>query len=105
MGERQIGFGFALDVFPFEALEGVAQLKSKLAYGKAEPCLTTTGKARSNETGLLRQSNSNLCDQRWVAGFAQKRKSPKRQFGDRSSAFYTIKRPSGAKRRIPYTVV
>ena len=26
-----------------------------------------------------------------LGGFAQKRKSPKRQFGDRSSAFYTIK--------------
>jgi len=32
-------------VFPIQEREGVAQLKSKLAYGRAEPCLTTAGKA------------------------------------------------------------
>jgi hypothetical protein len=32
MCERQLGLGFALSVFPVQTLEGVAQLKSKLAY-------------------------------------------------------------------------
>jgi len=40
----------------FKSFEGVAQLTLKLAYGRAEPCLTTAGRAESNETGLLRQS-------------------------------------------------
>ena len=42
--------------FQFKEVEGVAQLKSKLACGRAEPCLTTAGRAESNETGLLSQS-------------------------------------------------
>jgi len=42
--------------FQAKELGGVAQLRSRLAYGRAEPYLTTAGKAEFNETGLLRQS-------------------------------------------------
>ena len=48
-----IGFGLSLDVFPVQELEGIAQLKSKLAYGRAEPWLTTiVGKAELIKLGL-----------------------------------------------------
>jgi hypothetical protein len=41
-----MGLGFALDGFA-EELEGVARKEIQAHYGRAEPCLTTAGRAES----------------------------------------------------------
>jgi hypothetical protein len=43
--------GSAVLMFPVQALEGVARLKSKVRYGRAEPCLTTVDKANQYAYG------------------------------------------------------
>jgi len=37
--------GFAFEWFQLKKLEGIAQMKSTLVHGRAEPCLTTAGRA------------------------------------------------------------
>jgi len=39
--------GFALDGFAVQELEGVARKEIQAHYGRAEPCLTTAGRAES----------------------------------------------------------
>ena len=43
----KMGLGFALDGFAVQELEGVARKEIQAHYGRAEPCLTTAGRAES----------------------------------------------------------
>jgi len=43
-------FGYALKRLYWKHIEGEAQNQLSLAHGRAEPCLTTAGKAESSDT-------------------------------------------------------
>jgi hypothetical protein len=58
VSELRFQLGYALKLLHWKHIEGEAQNQLSLAHGRAEPCLTTAGKAESNETALLRQSRS-----------------------------------------------
>jgi hypothetical protein len=49
--------GYALKALELENIEGEAQNQLSLAHGRAEPCLTTAGRAELIQVRLLRQSH------------------------------------------------
>src|SRR5690349_17649754 len=61
VSELRFRLGYALKLLHWKQIEGRSPNQLSLAHGRAEPCLTTAGKAESNETGLLRQSIAEAC--------------------------------------------